>query len=106
VAPGGFLWRGQARGLRGVALLRVGRLDEARQAWLEIIEHASAHNASIDDQDLYLAWEMIEARQCLDEVEEYLGGVAQRAASTDSYDLPQRCATVRARLDLLKNSSS
>jgi hypothetical protein len=91
-------WLGQARGLRGVALLRLGNIGAAQEAWAEILAIASAPEATPADLDLFLAAELIDARLLLPEVGQYLKMVALKAATTSSYDLSERCARVEEKL--------
>jgi hypothetical protein len=84
--------------------LQLGRVEEAREAWIGITSAVASTAGRIEDCDLLLAEALIDARLWLPEVRAYLSAVAEKVASTSSHDLPQPCARAQAKLDALGTS--
>lgn len=92
-----------ARGIRGVALLRLGRVEEATRVFEAII--ASAERLPATSCDLRLVDELVERRQALSDCRRYLDLVLAKAESEGNRDVTDRGAAVVKKLASARNVS-
>lgn len=85
-----------ARGIRGVALLKLGRVDEARRVFEVIV--ASAARLPATSCDLRLVDELVDRRQQLPECRRYLELVLAKAEAEDNGDVRDRGQAVVMKL--------
>jgi tetratricopeptide (TPR) repeat protein len=86
-----------ARGLRGVALVRLGRMREARELFERIA--LAANRLPATSCDLRLVEELVARGECLAECRLYLDIVEAKARTERNEDVAARSMRILARLD-------